>query len=161
MWSIKVLFFKYCNETVGVNNVFQLTVIVHFGNWIIPPLASRSLFKLASASTWHDSSSLWQLPWFLEILLWTVRLLSHVWLFATLWTVAYQASLSMRFSGKSTGVGCHFLLQGIFPTQGSNPGLLHCRQMLYLLSHQGSHQGNFARYCQILHHRGSIVLPSH
>ena len=30
----------------------------------------------------------------------------------------------------STGVGYHFLLQGIFPTQGSNPGLLHCRQML-------------------------------
>ena len=36
------------------------------------------------------------------------------------------------------GVGCHFLLQGIFPTQGSNPGLLHCRQILYHLSHQGS-----------------------
>ena len=42
------------------------------------------------------------------------------------------------FLGKSTGVGCHFLLQGIFPTQGSNPGLLHCRQALYHLSHQGS-----------------------
>ena len=42
------------------------------------------------------------------------------------------------FLGKSTGVGCHFLLQGIFPTQGSNPGLLHCRQTLYHLSHQGS-----------------------
>ena len=40
--------------------------------------------------------------------------------------------------GKSTRVGCHFLLQGIFPTQGSNPGLLHCRQALYHLSHQGS-----------------------
>ena len=38
-----------------------------------------------------------------------------------------------------TGVGCHFLLQGIFPIQGSNPGLPHCRQMLYRLSHQGSH----------------------
>ena len=35
--------------------------------------------------------------------------------------------------GKHTGVGCHFLPQGIFPTQGSNPGLLHCRQMLYPL----------------------------
>ena len=32
--------------------------------------------------------------------------------------------------GKNTGVGCHFLLQGIFPTQGSNPSLPHCRQML-------------------------------
>ena len=40
--------------------------------------------------------------------------------------------------GKNTGVGCHAFLQGIFPTQGSNPGLLHCRQILYLLSHQGS-----------------------
>ena len=42
------------------------------------------------------------------------------------------------FPGKSTGVDCHFLLQGIFPTQGSNPGLPHCRQTLYPLSHQGS-----------------------
>ena len=37
--------------------------------------------------------------------------------------------------GKNTGVGCHALLQGIFLTQGSNPGLLHCRQILYYLSH--------------------------
>ena len=42
------------------------------------------------------------------------------------------------FPGKSTGVGCHLLLQGIFSTQGSNPGHLHCRQTLYHLSHQGS-----------------------
>ena len=40
------------------------------------------------------------------------------------------------YSGKSTGVGCHCLLQGIFPIQGSNPGLPHCG--LYCLSHQGS-----------------------
>ena len=40
--------------------------------------------------------------------------------------------------GKNTGVGCQALLQGIFPTQGSNPGLLHCRWILYHLSHQGS-----------------------
>ena len=39
---------------------------------------------------------------------------------------------------KNTGVGCHALLQGIFPTQRSNPGLLHCRRILYHLSHQGS-----------------------
>ena len=42
------------------------------------------------------------------------------------------------FPCKSTGVGCHFLLQRIFPTQGSNLGLPHHRQMLYHLSHQGS-----------------------
>ena len=41
--------------------------------------------------------------------------------------------------GKNTGVGCHALLQGTFPTLGSNPGLLHCRWILYHLSHQGSY----------------------
>ena len=59
-------------------------------------------------------------------------LLSPVWLFATPWTVACQAPLSMEFSGKNMGMGCHFLLQGIFP----NPGLLHYRQIFfYHLSH--------------------------
>ena len=42
------------------------------------------------------------------------------------------------FPGKNTGLGCHFLLQEIFLTQGMNWGLLHCRHMLYHLSHQGS-----------------------
>ena len=41
--------------------------------------------------------------------------------------------------GKNTGVDWHSLLQGIFLTQGSNPGLPHCRWSLYRLSHQGSH----------------------
>ena len=40
--------------------------------------------------------------------------------------------------GKNTRVGCHALLQGIFPSQGSNPGLQNCRQILYHLSYQGS-----------------------
>ena len=39
--------------------------------------------------------------------------------------------------GQNTGVGSLSLLQGIFPTQGWNPGLLHCRQILYQLSYQG------------------------
>ena len=47
-------------------------------------------------------------------------------------------SVHKDFPGKNTGVGCHFLLQGIFLTQGSNAGVLHCRQILYPLSHQGS-----------------------
>ena len=41
-------------------------------------------------------------------------------------------------AGKNSGVGCHALLHGIFPTQGSNPGLPHSMRVLYLLSHQGS-----------------------
>ena len=40
--------------------------------------------------------------------------------------------------GRNTGMGCHSILQRIFPTQGSNPGLLHYRQILYSLSHEGS-----------------------
>ena len=59
-----------------------------------------------------------------------VKSLSRVQLFSTLWTAAHQAPLSMGFFRLSTGVGCHFLLQGIFPTQGSNlclPCLLHCK----------------------------------
>ena len=49
---------------------------------------------------------------------------NHVQVCVTLWTVAHQAPLSMEFPGKNTGVGCHALLQGIFPTKGLNPHLL-------------------------------------
>ena len=42
------------------------------------------------------------------------------------------------FAGQNTGVGSHSLLQRIFPTQGSNPSLWHCRRIFYNLSHQGS-----------------------
>ena len=44
------------------------------------------------------------------------------------------SSIHGIFPDKNTGVGCHFLLQGIFPTQGSNSGLLYCRWILYQLS---------------------------
>ena len=50
------------------------------------------------------------------------------------------------FPGKNTGVGCHFLLQEIFLTQGLNPMCLpHYRQTLYRLSHQGSRKYNTSR----------------
>ena len=72
------------------------------------------------------------------------------------------------FLGKRPGVGCHFLLQRIFPTQGSNPGLLHCRQTLYHLSQQGrlpyhclisSHQ-KYHVYYVLLHHLLSLYSHS-
>ena len=47
-------------------------------------------------------------------------------------------SFVLEILGENTGVGCYAFLQGIFPTQGSNPGLPHCRCSLYCLSHQGS-----------------------
>ena len=61
--------------------------------------------------------------------------LSCVWLLVAPWTVARQAPLP---SGKSTGVGCHFFLQGIFPTQGLNSHLLHREVDSLLPSHQGN-----------------------
>jgi len=53
----------------------------------------------------------------------------------TPWTVAHQGDSP----GKNTGVGCHDLLQGVFPTQGWNPGFLNYRWILYSLSHRGSY----------------------
>ena len=77
-----------------------------------------------------------------------VLLLTSVWLFATPWTVAWQAPLSMGFSRQeNTGVGCHFLLQGIFPTQGSNPCFLYSQADSLPLGHQGS--GTLYNKCQI------------
>ena len=53
----------------------------------------------------------------------------------TLWP--YRLYSPWNSLGQNTGVGSRSLLQGIFPTQGLNPGLPHCRQTLYHLSHQG------------------------
>ena len=56
----------------------------------------------------------------------------------TPWTLAHQAPLSIEFSRQEYWSGLNSLLQGIFPTQGLNPGLPHWRHILYHLSHQGS-----------------------
>ena len=64
--------------------------------------------------------------------------LSRIQLFATPWTVTHLLPCPCNSPGKNTGVGCH----GIFSTQGSTPGLLHCRQVLYHLSHQRSRSSN-------------------
>ena len=53
-----------------------------------------------------------------------------------------------NFPSKKTGMDCHFLLQGIFPTQGSNPCLLHCRRILYRLCHLG---GPFSYWISVLY----------
>ena len=53
----------------------------------------------------------------------------------SLWSHGLAPTRALRNSpGKNSGVSCHFLLQGFFPTQGLNPGLLHCRRILYCLS---------------------------
>ena len=50
----------------------------------------------------------------------------------------YELYSPWNSPGQNAGVSSHSLLKGIFPTQGSNLGLLHCRHILYPLSHQGS-----------------------
>ena len=92
-----------------------------------PPLISQ-WYTLVLGEVKNKMSSLWAF-WlglhqsacnkgiFLGGGVWSI---SHVWLFVTPWTVAHQAPLSMGFPAKNTGMGCYFLLQGIFPTQGSN-----------------------------------------
>ena len=62
--------------------------------------------------------------------------LSCVWLLCL--TLCDSMDSPWNSPGQSTGVGSFSLLQGLFPTQGSNPGLPHCRQILYQLSHKGS-----------------------
>ena len=62
---------------------------------------------------------------------------SRVQLFAALWAVACQLLHPWGFPGKSTWVGCHFLLQRIFQTPRKNSGVPHFGQTLYCLSHQG------------------------
>ena len=65
--------------------------------------------------------------------------------------------------GKNTGVGCHSLLQEIFLTQGSNPGLPHCRRTLYRLSYQGNLQGCYYFLVSlglVIHAEGIVQSPS-
>ena len=71
----------------------------------------------------------------------------------TLWTVARQAPLSVEFSRQEYWSGLHFLIQGIFPTQGSSLGFLHGRQILVCMP------GHAHVVCS--HARVSVCLSSH
>ena len=92
--------------------------------------------SLSRLSTFHFLLSYSKL----NIIFVVVKSVCHVWLFCDPMDCSLPARLfcPWDFPGKNTRVDCHFLLQGIFQTQGSNPGLPHCRQTLYPLNHQGS-----------------------
>ena len=76
----------------------------------------------------------------MSTLLWcaVLRCFSHVQLFSTPWTVAFQALLSMGFSRQEYWSELPFPSPGDLPHPGFEPGLVHCRPILYQLSHQGS-----------------------
>ena len=69
---------------------------------------------------------------------WKYYLSSHVWLFATPWTVTRQAPLSMEFSRQEYWSGLPFPSPGIFLIPESSSGLLHCRWTLCYMNHRGS-----------------------
>ena len=90
---------------------------------------------------WSSACLLTYNPWLvtpsqLPLLLLLLSRFSRVRLFAVLRTVADQVLCPWNSLGKNTGADCHFLLQEIYLTQQSNPGVLHCRKILYHLSHQ-------------------------
>ena len=99
---------------VALDYIWHCCIVILCG-WVTSyPTESRTMFDIKVKMKW----------------------LSRVRLLVIPWTIAYRLLHPWDFPGNSTGVVCHFLLQGIFPTQGLNPGLPHCRQMLYPLSHQ-------------------------
>ena len=103
--------------------------------WIDRDLREKDQFRFGYFALEENSRTI--IGYFWRICCYLVAKLS--------WTLLWLHGLYLArllypwdFSGKNTGVGCHFLLQGIFLTQGLNSGLLHCRQILYQLSLQGS-----------------------
>ena len=81
-------------------------------------------FPCNAYETFQNMCSIWVFPPVTQSTACVLSCFSPTWLFATPWTVAQSGLLCpWDFPGKNTGVGCHFLLQGIFPTQRSNPHL--------------------------------------
>ena len=107
----------------------------------------RSLKVLISLFVWNYIS---KTPWSLGISVSCSVVSDSFWPYGP-----YPSRLlcPWNFPGENTGVGCHSHLQGIFPTQGSNLGLPHCRQILNHLSYQGSMiSGKSIKICLILTH---------
>ena len=107
------------------------------------PLSTEYILPLTNR--WHYA---------VEPTTFTLCVLSRSVVFDSLWPHGLQPTrllCPMEFSGKNTGVGSHSLLREIFPTQGSNPGLLYCRWILYHVSHQGLCAFNLHKSQKIVH----------
>ena len=113
-------------------------------------LTQRTWVWASSRSWWLKGSLVCCSPWGCKVLYttewlnWTeldyavLSCFSRVWLCDLMDCSLPGSSVHWDSPGKNSGVGHHALFQGIFPTQGSNPHLMHCRQILHPLSHQGS-----------------------
>jgi len=105
----------------GTSTVVSILVILIFKAKCFQPNISRNLSAMWAAAMEFVSRFV------ILIIATDACVLSSVWLLTTPWTIACQAPWSMNFPGKNTGLGCHFLPQVIFPTQGSKLGLLYWR----------------------------------
>ena len=88
-----------------------------------------------------DGNSRSRLWWWSHRSMVVVQALSRVWLLRPHGLKLARLLCPRDSPGKNPGVSCHFLHQGIFPIQGSNPGLLYCRRILYQPKYQGSLTG--------------------
>ena len=113
LWSVELHLHKYMHLQSGEEHPKSLSLGSH------PSLPLRPSGLGVFDSEWKN----------LLVCVW--KSLSHVWLFATLYS-------PWTSPGQNIGVGSLSLLQGIFPTQGLNPGLPYCRWTLSQLSHKGS-----------------------
>ena len=105
--------------------------------WYLARLWHNSYYSLSWAAT--SKCMCWN-PGF-QNLMWYCAMLSCPVPSNSLWPQGLQLARLLcpcDSPGNNTGVGYHALLQGIFSTQGSNPGLPHCRRILYQLNYQGS-----------------------
>ena len=132
----KVLFKLHCmvNRNKHSNSIFDSDCTIQ-----VNEISIKTLKGINSSSGAKKAYLTWKYyftPIHFIIVLACVRLV--VQLYLTLCDPVDWSSVQGDSPGQNTEVGCHALLQGIFPTQGSSPGLPHCRQILYHLSHQGS-----------------------
>ena len=118
---------------IGVSLMAQMVknLPAMWENWV-QSLGWEDLLEKGMAT---DSSILtWRIPWTERKSKWSHSVMSH-----SLRPCGLQPTRLLcpwDFPGKNTGMGSHFLLQGIFQTQGLNSSLLHCRQILYLLRYR-------------------------
>ena len=141
------------NTGVGSHSLLQGIFLTQGSNLGLPH-CRQTLYHLSHQGNWQRVIVGVTWAWL------QVKSVSRVWLFVTPWTVACQAPPSMGFSRQEH---CHFLLQGIFLTQGSNLGLLHCRQTLYRLSYHGIPEVDYRKTptkCWVLREVAIIIFTA-
>ena len=116
-----LLHFQLPSRLTQISLSFSLKPGHKTSQWISPPADSMASNAVHVAQVRHISLK----DHLIRLHVCMLSRFSHVWLCKTPWTVALQAPLSMGFSRQEYWSGLHALLQGIFPTQGSNPRLLH------------------------------------